>query len=772
MNRKMIRKDLVRSKAVSLITILFISAASMILSLAAILTVNLFGAVDQLMLDAKTPHFMQMHSGELHRSELKHFADNNSNVADFQVLHFLNMDNAKIILGGNSLTDSLQDNGFSVQSKQFDFLLDLSNQPVEPENGELYVPVCYFKDGTAKVGDQAFICGQPFIVAGFIRDSQMNSTLASSKRFVISEEDYSRLAPFGNVEYLIEFRLHDLSELSTFETAYSAAGLAANGPVLTWKLFQMISAISDGIMIGILMLIGMLVIFIALLCVRFTLLAKIEDDYREIGVMKAIGMRVSDMRGIYLSIYALIAAIGSVFGFFLSLLFQKPLLESIRLNLGGSGNYTPALLLGGWGAAMVFLLILFYVNRSLRRFHSISAVQAIRFGAQTDSVHTSRTVRLSGNKAFSSNFLLGLKDVLARKRLYATMLMVIILASFIMIVPQNLYHTISGDDFVTYIGVGNCDIRLDIQQTTQVDEKTADIGSYMENDPEIADYSLFVSKIFPVRLDNGEIENLKVELGNHTIFPLQYAQGRLPAEDDEIALSAIYAEELEKHVGEQITLITSMGEKQLTVCGIYSDITNGGKTAKAVFSDTATEPVWSVVCADLTDKSRLSDKINEYTALFTYAKVSGIDEYMVQTFGGTLHSVWSVSMIAVFVSGVIVLLVTLLFVKLLTAKDQYSIAVLRAIGFTGSDIQSQYVWRSLLILAMGILAGTILAGTLGEKLSAAAISSLGATTFRFTINPLSTYLFSPLILILSGLLATIWGTLHAGDVKLCQSIKE
>lgn len=89
-------------------------------------------------------------------------------------------------------------------------------------------------------------------------------------------------------------------------------------------------------------------------------------------------------------------------------------------------------------------------------------------------------------------------------------------------------------------------------------------------------------------------------------------------------------------MGEQITLVTSKGEKQLTVCGIYSDIINGGKTARAVFTDTSTEPIWSVLCADSADKSRLSDKINAYTTLFSYAKVSSIDEYMAQTFGGTL----------------------------------------------------------------------------------------------------------------------------------------
>ena len=75
-------------------------------------------------------------------------------------------------------------------------------------------------------------------------------------------------------------------------------------------------------------------------------------------------MRVSDIRD-YLGVYAVVAAIGSVFGFLLSLLFQDVLLESIRLNLGGSGNHVTALLFGGAGASIaLFLLVLLHVNRS------------------------------------------------------------------------------------------------------------------------------------------------------------------------------------------------------------------------------------------------------------------------------------------------------------------------------------------------------------------------------------------------------------------------
>lgn len=772
MNLKIIWRNLVSSKVISFTMILFIAMASMLLSLATILTINLEGALDQLMLDAKTPHFMQMHSGKLDISKLKTFANHNKNVIDFQVFNFLNIDNSQIILGENSLANSLQDNGVCVQSKQFDFLLDLNNKVVQPNNGELYVPVCYFKDGTAKFGDKASINGKSFTIVGFIRDSQMNSTLASSKRFLVSEEDFLQLEPFGNIEYLIEFRLQDLSQLSAFETAYSSAGLPANGPALTWPLFQMISAISDGIMIAVIVLIAIVVIFIALLCIRFTLLAKIEEDYREIGVMKAIGMRVSDIRKIYLMIYAFMVATGSIVGYLFSLLLQKPLQESIRLNLGEGGNDTFAWILGIIGMILVFLLICFYVNWNLQRFRKISAVQAIRFGTESLPTYGVGKVRLSESKLISTNLFLGINDVLSRKHLYVTMLVVIILASFIMIVPQNLYHTISEDNFVTYIGVGNCDLRLDVQQTSQIDEKTLNIGEYMEADSEIESYALFISKVFQIKLDNGTIENLKVELGDHTVFPLKYIEGRVPIKENEIALSAINAEELEKNIGDRITLVTSSEEKQLIVCGIYSDITNGGKTAKAVFKDNNTKTIWSVICANLNKKEQMASKIFEYVEHFPYSKVSSIDEYMAQTFGQTLQSVKAASLSAIFVSVVITLLVTLLFMKLLVAKDRYSIAVLRAIGFTNSDIRCQYVWRSTFVLVMGIILGTILAGTLGEKLSAIAISSFGATTFQFTINPLSTYLVFPMILLLVALFATILGTFHAGDIQLCESIKE
>ena len=772
MYRRIIQGDILKSKVITVTTMIFVAAAAMLVSLAAILIVNLSGAIDTLMGQAKTPHFLQMHSGEIDTVRLTAFAEQNSNVDEFQVLEFLNVEGTQILINGNSLAGTVQDNGFCTQSEKFDYLLDLDGNIINVSNGEVYVPISYMKDGTAKPGDRAVICGKEFIVGGFLRDSQMNSTLAASKRFLVSENDYVEIKDFGNIEYLIEFRLKDLSALGAFETAYTSAGLESNGPTITYPLFKTMNAISDGLMIAVILLVSGLVVVIAFLCIRFTLLAKIEDDYREIGVMKAIGLRVSDIKKIYLAKYMAIGLAGCILGFTLSFVFRGSLLENIRLYMGESENASFALLFGIIGILLVFLAIIAYVSKVLKRFRKISATEAMRFGTSQEKSVGAKSLVLSKNRLFDTNIFLGIKDVLTRKRLYVTMLVMLVISAFVMIVPQNMYNTISSKGFITYMGIGNCDMRIDIQQTDNISEKTSEIVAAMDNDSAFTKYAVLTTKTFTVKMQDSSEESIKIELGNHSVFPVTYSKGRAPTAEDEIALSVINANELEKKVGDVITLLTQGKEKNFTVCGIYSDVTNGGKTAKAVFTDDSANIMWCVLGVELADESLVDSKVSEYAGKFGFAKVSSIDEYITQMFGTTLGAIKKASSAAIAVSLIITLLVTLLFMKMLVAKDRYSIAVMKAFGFTNSDITAQYVSRSVFVLIVGVVFGTFLANTLGEMLAGMVISFFGATSFKFTINPLSAYILCPLMMICSVLIATMIGTSGAGQIKISENIKE
>ncbi|UED81772.1 FtsX-like permease family protein [Lysinibacillus sp. CD3-6] len=769
---RIIRNDISNSKLISLTTMIFVAVAAMLVALSAILVVNLSGALDTLMKQAKTPHFMQMHVGNIDTVRLEDFAKQNHNVQDYQVLEFLNIDGSQIILGDRSFANNVQDNGFTIQSKKFDYLLDLDGNIIDALDGELYVPIRYMKENNVKIGDKAAISGKQFTVAGFLRDSQMNSMLSSSKRFLISKNDYEDIKGFGRMEYLIEFRLKDLSTLGAFETAYATAGLEANGPTITYPLFKMINALTDGLMIGIILLVSVLVVAIAFMCIRFTLLAKIELDYREIGVMKAIGLPVSNIKKIYLAKYAAIALAGSVIGFVCSFLFKNILLENIRLYMGESNNSSLASLFGIIGVVLVFCAIIAYVNGVLKRFRKISAVEALHYGTSQEQNMGTKRFSLNSNRLININIFLGIKDVLSRKRLYATMLTVLVISSFIMIVPLNLYNTISSNNFIKYMGIGNYDMRIDIQQTDNISQKTEQILYAINNDRTITKHTVLSTKTFKVKMENGAERNIKIELGNHSIFPIKYSTGRAPALQHEIALSVLNAAELGKKVGDIMTLVIAGKERKFTVSGVYSDITNGGKTAKATFNDHSTNMMWSVISVEFSDKAMLENKMIEYTNHFTYAKVSDINNYVLQTFGSTIDAVGKASRAAIAVALFITVLITLLFMKMLVVKDRYAIAVMKAVGFTNSDITTQYIARSLFILLIGMVVGTLLANTVGSLLAGAMISSFGASSFTFSVNPLAAYLFCPLLMTCSVLIATIISTLSAGKIKISENIKE
>jgi putative ABC transport system permease protein len=747
----------------------------MLSSLTAILAVNMFSAIDNMLVLAKSPHFTRMHTGEIDMAQINHFADSHENVANYQVLEYLNIESAEIIIGKESLAESTQENGLSVQSKEFDFLLGLNGEVLHPADGEIYVPLHYMKNGMAHVSDEVIIHGEQFIVAGFLRDSLMNPAMASSKRFLISENDFEKLRNFGNMEYLIEFQLYDATLSAAFESGYISEDMPSNGPLaITVPLIKLMNGMEDGMMIAMLALLSFLVILVAFLCIRFTLLAKIEEDYREIGVLKAIGIRASNIKRLYMAKYGAITGLACVLGFLISLFVQKPFMENIHLYLGVSNRERFGMLMGSAGAIIIFIIVMMYVGNMLRSFRKISPAQAIRFGAPQEKPKSVRGFRFANNTFFSANIFLALQDVLARKKLYLAMFLVLSVSCFIMLVPNNISNTISSPNFSAQMGIGLCDFSAYISkaQTESVLGTAEKIAVQMSGDENIAKSVLLITRLFEMPPVNGEVERLQVSIGDHDIFPVDYSQGRGPQTNTEIALSNMYARDFDKSIDDEIVLIVDGLEKRLTVCGIYSDITNNGKTAKALFSVSTGEVLNCSVLASLTDSSEIETITKKYKTDFPYVRINSFDEISEQTMGGISSAIKKVSYASIVVAALLTILVTLLFLKMLVTKDRYSISVLKSLGFTSASIRLQYIMRAAVVFICAIVAGTILANTLGEFVGLALITSFGSSSFQFEINPFFAYLISPALLLCCVYAAAVLGASDIKRIVIFEHIKE
>jgi len=263
-----------------------------------------------------------------------------------------------------------------------------------------------------------------------------------------------------------------------------------------------------------------------------------------------------------------------------------------------------------------------------------------------------------------------------------------------------------------------------------------------------------------------------VELGDHTAFPITYSKGHAPQAKTEIALSTLYADDLGRDVGDTVILSVDGEDKRLTVSGIYSDVTNGGRTSKAVFETTQRDILWSSIPVAFYDGSLTDAKVSHYREMFPFAKVSGVEEYIRQTFGSAIAAVQIASYASIAVTVALTVLVTLLFMKMLVTKDRYPIAVLKSFGFTNSGITAQYKTRSVMVLILGVMIGTVLANTLGELVGAAMIFTFGASSFNFVVNPLFAYLFSPLLIAVCVYAATLLGVSDIRKLNVSEYIKE
>lgn len=730
MKARILWNDLKGSPMLAVTTWLFMAVSAFLFALTCFLATGLLGSVDTLMDAAMTPDFLQMHAGEIDEGALARFAEQQEQVLSFQTLRFLNLENSSMVLGGNSLSDSTQDNGVCVQSEHFDYLVDLENRVIEDvRSGEIYVPVCYRQMYGLNVGETVQIGEAEFTIAGFLRDSQMNAMMASSKRFLVSAGDYEGLKSAGSEEYLIEFLLGEETDVNAFATKYTDAGLPANGPAITKPLVRMMNALSDGLMILVILLVSVVLLLISMLCIRFTLLTQLEADRREIGMLKAIGLPKEDIRNLYFLKFLALSLLGAVCGLGLAFAAKGALSAQMRELYGTSENGGLAILAAFAGAALTEGILLLAVRRTLKRTEKLSAIEAL-------------TGQPGGSKQ---------RHFPAPQ--YLVVALVIALGMFLMILPQNLLSTISSPKFVTYMGIGDGEIRLDLRQTENIGGKTEQVETLLAQEETVDRFAVLQTLSCRAVLPDGSYTALQVEQGDHTVFPVTYAKGEAPKAKNEIALSYLCAEELGLSLGDTLLLLTEEAPQEYTVCGIYSDITNGGKTAKAASLPGGGAPMWSVVYVSLKEGTPKEQWLSALTQRLSdsgiRARAVDIREYVTDTYGQTIQEIRMAAWAAVLAAALVMFVVVVLFTRLLVAQDRNDISLRKALGFTLWDIKGLYFLRYLPVLLAGILAGIASGNLLGEQLAGFFLKTLGATGFRFLIDYRAVFGWIPAVTVIT-----------------------
>lgn len=226
--------DLVKNRGVNVSLFLVLVLSALLMATGAMVVERLLGSVDSLFAEAKPPHYLQMHRGDYDEAELAAFAESRPELDTWLIEEMLGFDSAAISWERPStgesgdLSASLIDNLFVSQNAEFDYLIDQEGEVAEPVSGEVYVPVAYRQQFDLEQGDRIGVLTDSgtkhFEVQGFVRDSQMASSLSSSTRFLVADSDLQEMsaAGGGSPEIIVEYRLDDPSDTAAFQTAYDS----------------------------------------------------------------------------------------------------------------------------------------------------------------------------------------------------------------------------------------------------------------------------------------------------------------------------------------------------------------------------------------------------------------------------------------------------------------------------------------------------------------------------------------------------------------------
>jgi putative ABC transport system permease protein len=785
MNGSIILKDLKRNKGINAILFLFIVFSSTLIVLSSLLGSQTILSIQELYRVAMPPHFLQMHKGEIDQEAIQVFMSENEDVIDWQIVQTINVSGGDVTVANTNrsydLTDFKLDIGLVRQNETKDLLLDSSHQKVHVAKGEIGIPVLMRAMYDINLGDRVLISNDKvnmtFVVSHFILDAQMNSPLTSSTRILLSDEDFQQMAGYiGENEYLIEAYFDDVNTGSTFKTAYENAGLPQNGQAVTYQIIFLLSAMTDIIMVFVMLFASALVIIVSFICLRFTILSTLEEELVEIGTMKAIGFSYKHIRSIYLDKYRVLTILGTLSG--LALAFQLDTLFSrhIGSTFGKLQTSGITIVLSLVAAILIYSVTLSFCRSILRKIKKLTVVETLVYGegftrkGKADSLSGLTKLRIK-----SINVLLSLRDVFFHFRKWLTVFFVVSISFVLMSLPTNLYRTFVNPQFITYMGSSVEHILVQVEESQALEANYMKAKQVIMADDAVASFHESRKVRVKVQMEDGESLNLDIDSGNVSGDELKYLSGVAPTSATEVAISYLNSEALGKTTGDTLALIHGDEIKNFRISGVYQDVTSGGLTAKSKYDFADIESKRYAFSVNLKDGVDVQEKADKWSQLMGFGvSVDSMDDFINQTLGGVIKQLESI-VIATFMLGIfLAMLITVLFLKLRLIKDYSEISVLKAIGFSNLDMRNQYVFKTGITAFLGALFGIVLTRVFGESMINLILSFSGLGLKKVTLmsSALFDFVVYPFVLLAVVLLATIFVVKQIKNFNLIALINE
>lgn len=632
------------------------------------------------------------------------------------------------------------------------------------KKGEVYITGDFLEDNKLSTGDYITIDLEnkkiDLKIAGVAKDAFLGSKFMGNKRFLVNKEDYKviydhfykdkengeNVAPIGNK--IIYVKTDNPNEISKALSEVTSVIFSGTRDML--KLCY----VMDMIIAFIVLILSVCLVIVALLILKFTITFTINEEYREIGVMKAIGINNKIIRNLYIIKYLSLAIVGAIIGGVLSVPFGNMMIESTTKNmvLGNTTGFGLNII----GAVFIVIVTVLFAYIYTKKVKKASPVDAIRNG-QTGERYKAKTIYKMKNSHIRLNLYMAMNDILSAPRRFITIIISLFVCLIFVLGVVITTDTMKSKNLQSTFGIEcnayfNPNDAMDMFKYPSKEEfKKGMIEKYEK---------IFEENNMPARLSiellysykvsfNGTTYNIRCIQGvNSKADEYLYQEGIAPIKENEVAITDKVANMLDAKIGDKIKIDFGDGEQELIVTSIFQSLNNMGQLVR--LNENAPDNVKNLVGSqwfqvdfkDNPSDEEINNRVKRLKEILDTEDVCNPEKFIADCIG-VVDTMESVQYLLLTITIIVVILVTLLMELSFVTNEKSQIALLKAVGFKDIQIIKWHVYRFMIATIIAEILATIFVIPITKAWCNPIFGMMGAGDINFFINPMNIFLLYP-----------------------------
>ncbi|MFW6016128.1 MAG: FtsX-like permease family protein [bacterium] len=462
-------------------------------------------------------------------------------------------------------------------------------RPRQLKENEIYINTAFATQNNIKKNDLLKVhIGEKVLnlkVADIVVDPQYSSILSMSRCWVtkgfLNNYDLPKTGAIG-IRYISYSNKNETSLINAFEE-YTKDDFPVQ--IFTYENINFMYSFLYSIISTVLLLVSIIMLIIVTFIIKSTISNKVLDQYKSIGVMKAIGYSSKNIVTIYTFKYCFISFIGSIFGIIIGFFVQIILLSSIK-DILLVPITTKTILPSFLTVLVVQLLILLFSILSARKSIKIKPVQAIKYGMPEEDFSKSR-LKLKSIERLPISTLLAVKQIIAKIKHNVFIVVSLAFIIFLSFSIVSLLNTFNSNQIIEYFTSTPV---ADMTVTYTGDKSAKKIMSELKNIEEIDQV------IYSVYSENNSIYSNKYNkqiraksillMGDTDSYGFKTTKGRFPKTENEVMITTNLGKELGKNVGDYIEITTINGTNKYLISGFYQSVIDLGISYTKLYTNT------------------------------------------------------------------------------------------------------------------------------------------------------------------------------------------